>query len=76
MHIYDLLDKVLETCKDKEICFFENDDEVIKTLGGILICGNVDEPATYLVTGEHFFEKCDLVVEAYGDIQYCYKVEE
>lgn len=76
MNVYDLLDKVCETCNDKTTYFFENEEEVVNTLGGILICGEVNGPASYLVTGEHFEEKCDLVIEAYGDIQYAYLIEE
>ena len=76
MNVYDLLEKVCYTCDDKETYFFENEEDVVNTLGGILICGNINEPASYLVTGEHFNEKCDLVVEVYGDHQYCYKIEE
>lgn len=76
MQVYDLLDKVLEKVNDMESYYFTDEDDVINTLDGIIICGNV-ENASYLVyTDEHFCEKCDFIVDHYGTLHYCYKIEE
>lgn len=76
MQVYDLLDKVLESVNDMETYFFDNEEDVINTLGGILICGEVESSSYLVVTDRHIEEKCDFIVDEYGTYHFGYKIEE
>ncbi len=75
MDIFDLLEKVVATTNDMETYFFNDEDDVINTLGGIIICGEVENHSYLVTTDEHLEEKCDFVVYDCGTLLYAYKIE-
>lgn len=76
MNTYELLDKVLYKVQDMNIYFFYNEEDVEKTIGGRLLCGNVLENREYLVTSEPLEDcTCDFIFGFYNEYNFGYLVE-
>lgn len=76
MKTYNLLDLVIGRLTNTDIYFFYNVEDAERTIGGQLICGNIEDNSNYLSTTEAFDDvKCDAVIHSYGDFTYLYKIE-
>lgn len=77
MYIYDLLTEVLEKTNDLNSYYFESEEDALASLGGFVICGEI-EPASYLVATDKYLtedNKCDAIIYDCGTLQYLYKIE-
>lgn len=77
MEAYTLLEKVIENNTSYDLYYFDDETDAVNTLGGRIICGNVDA-GNYLVANDEPFddETCEAVMYHYRDTQYLYRIDD
>lgn len=77
MTAYDILEKLLEEISDKQIWYFDDQDDAEHVLNGKLICGTIVDSTTYFCSSQPLEnEICDAIFYDYGDYQFLYVIEE